>query len=109
MIRSTSAIQQDTELVRLAEGATMETYEPEGGAPMVKAVFVMKDGSTLEAEQNFMVMERYPEKEELIAKFMDQFNAYGKLPAANAEKIIELADRIEEVEDMREFTELLHN
>lgn len=105
----TSAIQQDTELVRLAEGATMETYEPEGGAPMVKAVFVMKDGSTLEAEQNFMVMERYPEKEELIAKFMDQFNAYGKLPAANAEKIIELADRIEEVEDMREFTELLHN
>jgi hypothetical protein len=40
---------------------------------------------------------------------MDQFIAYGKLPAANAEKIIELADRIEEVEDMREFTELLHN
>lgn len=104
----TSAIEADTELVRLAEGATMEIYEPGDGVPKVKVVLEMKDGSELEAEQNFMVMERYPEKEELIAKFMDQFNSYGKLPEANADKIIDLAFRIEELEDIREFTDLLY-
>ena len=43
----------------------------------------------------------------LLKKFWDQFNAFGKLPRANGEKIIELAGRIETLSDMREFTELL--
>ena len=103
----TPAIQEDPELIRLAEEATMEIYDPENGTPSVKVMVDMKDGSTLEAEENFFVMERYPQREELISKFMDQFHAYGKLPASHADKIIETAFRIDEVKDMREFTELL--
>ncbi|MBO4360174.1 MAG: MmgE/PrpD family protein [Eubacteriaceae bacterium] len=103
----TEAIMADKELVRLAEEATMDFYEPAGGAPLVKVVAEMKDGTTLEAEESFMIMEDYPSRDVIIAKFMDQFNAYGKLPASHAEKIIELAGRVEEIGDMREFTELL--
>ena len=105
----TSTIREDKELVRLAEEATMDVYDPEGGIPTVKVVLEMKDGSTIEAEENFMIMERYPEREELIEKFMDQFNAYGKLPKANADKIIEMAFKIDDVKDMREFTQLLYS
>jgi len=102
----TSAIRENTELVRLAEEATMDIVEP-SGPPTLKVTLDMKDGSVLEAEESFFAMERYPEKEELTAKFMDQFQAYGKLPASHAKKIIELAGKIDEVADVREFTELL--
>ena len=103
----TSAILADPELIRLAETATMEIYEPAGGMPMMKVVCEMKDGRVFEAEESFMIMERYPDKEEIEAKFWAQFNAFGKLPKSNGEKIIELASRIEELSDMREYTQLL--
>lgn len=103
----TSAIRENAQLVRLAEEATMDFYEPEGGAPLVKVAVDMTDGTRIEAEEHFMIMEEYPSREVIIAKFMDQFDAYGKLPRSHAEKIIELAGRLEEIEDMREFTELL--
>lgn len=103
----TSAIQEDKELVRLAEEATMDIYDPGEDVPMVKFVVEMKDGTVFEAQQSYLVMEQYPTREVLTEKFMDQFNAYGKLPTSHAEKIIETALRIDEISDMREFTELL--
>ena len=103
----TSAIRANEQLVRLAEEADQELYDPEGGQPLVKVVAEMKDGRSFEAEEHFMIMEDYPSREVIIAKFMDQFDAYGKLPASHADKIIDMASRIEEIGDIREFTELL--
>jgi hypothetical protein len=53
-------------------------------------------------------LKRYPTKQELLDKFWNQFEAFGRLPRKNGEKIIALASRIDEVEDMREFTEALY-
>ncbi|MBR2781297.1 MAG: MmgE/PrpD family protein [Eubacteriaceae bacterium] len=103
---TTSAIRADTELIRLAEGATLDLFDSEG-APTVRVAAEMKDGTVMEAEENFMIMEEYPAREVIVAKFMDQFDSYGKLPASHAEKIIDMAEHIEDIEDMREFTELL--
>ena len=103
----TGAIRGDAQLLRLAENATMDVYEPENGAPMMKVVAEMQDGRILQAEENFMVMERYPTPEELKAKFWAQFDAFGQLPRQNGEEIIRLAARIEELKDVREYTELL--
>ena len=103
----TSAIRANEQLVRLAEEAELDLYDPENGQPLVKVVVEMKDGRSFEAEEHFMIMEDYPSREVIIAKFMDQFDAYGKLPASHVDKIIDMASRIEEIGDMREFTELL--
>ena len=103
---TTSAIRADTELIRLAEGATLDLFDS-AGAPTVRVTAEMRDGTVLEAEENFMIMEEYPAREVIVAKFMDQFDSYGKLPASHAEKIIDMAEHIEDIEDMREFTELL--
>lgn len=103
----TAAICANEDLVRLAESATMEIYEPENGGRMMKVVAEMYDGKVFTAEESFMVMERYPTKEELQGKFWAQFNAFGKLPKSTGEKIIELAAKIEDLSDVREYTELL--
>ena len=102
----TAAINDDPWLVPLTEGSTMDVYST-GGRPMMKVSVEMTDGSTLAAEEDFFVMAKYPDRETLLAKFRDQFNAFGRLPKANGEKIIELAAKIDEVADMREFTEVL--
>ena len=52
-------------------------------------------------------MHTYPTREFLLGKFWDQFNTFGKLPKSTGEKIIELADKIETLTDMREYTDLL--
>ena len=85
----------------------MDIYESEAGERMMKVSAEMKDGKTMEAEEDFMVMEKRMDKEEIIAKFQDQFDAFGKLPKSHAGKLIELADRIDDIPDMREYTELL--
>jgi 2-methylcitrate dehydratase PrpD len=103
----TSAINADPELVRLAESATMDIYEPASGGKKIKVTVAMRDGRVLEAEEDFMSMVKYPSKQILVDKFWDQFNTFGRLPKRNGEKLVELASRIEELEDMREYTELL--
>jgi hypothetical protein len=103
----TSAINADPELVRLAETATMDVYEPSSGGKKIKVTVTMRDGHMLEAEEDFMAMVEYPSKQMLVDKFWDQFNTFGRLPKRNGEKLIELASRIEELEDMREYTQLL--
>ena len=104
----TDYIRAHEELVRLSEEATMEIYQPADGFPRMKAEVIMKDGHSFEAEESFFVMDQYPDREELIAKFRDQFDAYGKLPEENADKMIELASSIDKLADMREFTELMY-
>ena len=104
----TDYIREHAELVRLAEEASMEIYQPADGYPKMKAVVIMKDGRQFEAEEIFFAMDRYPDREELIAKFKDQFDAYGKLPKTYADKMIELAAAIDRLEDVREFTELFY-
>ena len=76
--------------------------------PVYKAQAEMKNGRVYEAEAEFVKeMFVYPDREALHKKFWDQFNAFGKLPKSRGEKIIELAERIETLEDMREYTSLL--
>lgn len=85
----------------------MDIYEPASGGKKMKVWIMMRDGRTLEAEEDFMAMVKYPSKQVLADKFWDQFNTFGRLPKRNGEKLIELSSRIEELKDMREYTELL--
>lgn len=104
----TAAINAHPVLVELAENAVMDTYECTSDDKMFKARVEMHDGRVFEAEQSFIgAMFAYPTREFLEKKFWDQFNAFGKLPRSAGEKIIELAGRIEELSDMREYTQLL--
>lgn len=104
----TPAIQADTYLVELAEHSTMEVFDCEAGRSMMKVIVEMKDGVVYEDLQDYGgSMHDYPSREFLLQKFWDQFNAYGKLPKSVGEKIVELADRIETLPDMREYTQLL--
>jgi hypothetical protein len=43
----------------------------------------------------------------LLSKFKDQFNVFGGLRKAHAQKIVDLALNIDNVKDMREYTGLL--
>lgn len=105
----TPAILAHPKLVELAETTVMDTYTctPERDI-IYKAQAEMTDGRIFESEADFVgSMFQYPTKELLEKKFWDQFNAFGKLPKSTGEKIIELANRIETLTDMREYTELL--
>ena len=104
----TPAIQADPYLIPLTEGSTMDTFEAEDGAKLMKMVVEMKDGNVFEDIEDYASsMHAYPTREFLIGKFWDQFNTFGKLPKSRGEKIIELADRIDNLDDMREYTDLL--
>ena len=104
----TPAIHADPYLIPLTEGSTMDTFEAEGGAKLMKMVVEMKDGNVFEDIQDYASsMYAYPTREFLISKFWDQFDTFGKLPKSRGEKIIELADKIEKLDDMREYTDLL--
>lgn len=75
---------------------------------MMKVIVEMKDGAVYEDLQDYGgSMHDYPSREFLLQKFWDQFNAYGKLPKSVGKKIVELADKIETLPDMREYTQLL--
>ena len=104
----TPAILADPYLIPLTENSTMENFKAENDEKLLKLVVEMKDGKVFESVQNYSAsMHAYPDKDFLIGKFWDQFNAFGKLPKATGEKILELAYRIEELDDMREYTDLL--
>lgn len=104
----TPAILAHPVLVALAENTIIDTYPCPSKNDIYKAQAEMKDGRIFEAEADFVgEMFKYPSREFLEKKFWDQFNAFGKLPRAVGEKIIELADRVETLTDIREYTELL--
>jgi 2-methylcitrate dehydratase PrpD len=107
----TEAIRNDAELLALIGKSTMGVYGPKDGAslrPGMRVRVTMTSGDVYESTQDTgESMHAYPTREFLVGKFMDQFNAFGRIPKANADKIIELALNIENVTDMREYTELL--
>jgi len=104
----TKSILDNPLLVDLAENTIMDTWKCTSKMPVYKAQAEMKDGHVYEAEADFVgEMFVYPDRETLHKKFWDQFNAFGKLPRAVGEKIIELSEHIEDVSDMREYTSLL--
>jgi 2-methylcitrate dehydratase PrpD len=104
----TSSILANPKLVELAENTIMDTWNCTSKMPVYKAQAEMTNGRIYEAEADFVgEMFVYPDKETLHKKFWEQFNAYGQLPAAVGEKIIELAERIDTISDMREYTSLL--
>ena len=104
----TPAILADSYLIPLTEGSTMDTFETEDGSKKMKLVVEMKDGKVFEDVEDYSsAMHSYPTREFLLQKFWDQFHTFGKLPETTGEKIIELASKIETLEDMREYTELL--
>ena len=86
----------------------MDVFEDPNGTPLMKVTVEMKDGRVFEAVYHYSAsMHEYPTKEFIESKFRAQVAAFGKLPKANEDKIIELASRIETLSDMREYTELL--
>ena len=104
----TDAILAHPKLIELAENLIMDHWNCTSKMPVYKAQAEMKNGRVYEAEAEFVKeMFVYPDREALHKKFWDQFNAFGKLPKSTGEKIIELAERIETLEDMREYTSLL--
>jgi 2-methylcitrate dehydratase PrpD len=107
----TEAIQNNPELLGLIAKSTIGVYGSSDGSPITRGMRVrvtMKNGDVYEHTQDAAeAMHAYPAQEFLVDKFMDQFNAFGKFPKANADKIIDLALNIEKIRDIREYTELL--
>jgi hypothetical protein len=89
----------------------MGVYGSSDGTPVTRGMRIrvtMNSGDVYEHTQDAgEAMHAYPSREFLVSKFMDQFNAFARLPKANAEKIVDLALNIEKIRDMREYTELL--
>ena len=54
-------------------------------------------------------MHNYPTREQLLAKYWDQVDAYDLIKHSAAEKLIELVDHLEDIEDMREMVERGYN
>ena len=107
----TEAIQNNPDLLALIAKSTMGVYGSSDGTPVARGMRVrvtMNSGDVYEHTQDAgEAMHAYPSEEFLVSKFMDQFNAFGRLPKVNAQKIVDLALNIDKVKDMREYTELL--
>ncbi|MGN1016807.1 MAG: hypothetical protein ACI4PL_07395 [Faecousia sp.] len=68
-----------------------------------------RDGQTYVSRKNSrdFSMHNYPTREQLLAKYWDQINAYDLISHSKAEKLIQLVDRLEELDDIRQITDLL--
>ncbi len=103
----TDAINADRELVRLAEESTFDVFNAD--TPLLKVVVEMEDGREFFSIKDYAgSMHEYPSHEFLVSKFTSQAEASGIMTGAKIKKIIELAGRIETLEDMREYVELLN-
>ncbi len=104
----TASILANPKLLELAENTVIKYFPKTSERAIYYVEVELYDGRVFKAEQDFVgAMFAYPTKEDIEAKFWDQFNAFGKLPKATGEKIVELAGKIDTLADMREFTELL--
>jgi 2-methylcitrate dehydratase PrpD len=107
----TAAIRNAPELIALIAKSTMGVYGSDDGAPLIRGMRVRVTTATGEVfehtQESGEAMHGYPDREFLVRKFSDQFDAFGRLPANRREKIIGLALDIEDLKDMREYTELL--
>ena len=104
----TRAILETPYLVELTEASEMGVYDSPDGAKTMRLTVEMRDGRVFQTEKPYAAsMHARLTKDELHAKFWEQFNAFGLLPRATGEEIIRLAARLEEIADMREYTALL--
>lgn len=102
----TEAINADKELIRLAEESTFDVFEAD--VPLLRVEVEMFDGRIFSSEMDYSKsMHEYPSHEFLVEKFKAQAEASGIMNSAKIEKIIELAGKLEEIEDLREYTELI--
>jgi 2-methylcitrate dehydratase PrpD len=102
---------RDPELLRLT-GLTKLCHDPSlpKEPSTIRVTIKKKDGNVLvryKDSSTYDIYRDYPDREQLLSKFWDQVNAYGLLSKASAEKCIELVDHLEELQDIRELTELL--
>lgn len=75
---------------------------------LIRLRVTTKDGKVYENVQNALVLTvKYPTKEEILSKFWDQVDAFNNVTKAKAQKILDTIDRLEDVENMKELTELL--
>jgi 2-methylcitrate dehydratase PrpD len=98
------------ELIRLC-GITKINHDSSLSANpnTIRVTIVEKDGTKHVATKTSLDfdMHNYPTREQLLGKYWDQINAYGLLTHAKAQKVIELIDNLEELNDLRELTTLL--
>ncbi len=66
-----------------------------------------KDGHVYEKVEDGAVAYQYPTREEILAKFWGQVDAYQSVSRAKAQKILDMIDHLEDVKQMKEYTELL--
>lgn len=109
---------RDPELLRLCAITRMlhDPSLPKGipgqsttSANGIRVTLTTKDGSRFVAEKSSadFNMHQYPTRDQLLAKYWDQVNASGLLKRENAEKLVDLVDRLEDLEDIRCITDLL--
>ncbi len=102
----TDAINADKDLLRLAEESTFDVFEDDRA--LLKVVVEMEDGREFVSQMDYDgSMHEYPTHEFLVGKFKSQAEVSGVMNKSKIEKVIDLAGRIETLDDMREYTELL--
>lgn len=98
------------ELIRLC-GITRIVHDSSLSAKpsTLRATVIEKDGTKHIVTKTSLDfdMHNYPSREQLLLKYWDQINSYGLLTHAKAQKVIDLVDRLEDINDMREITRLL--
>ena len=100
----------DPELLRLTSITRLTHDEKLPLNPRtIRVTITKKDGTKLEVfkDSNDFDMHNYPTREQFLAKYWDQVDAYGLIKHSAAEKLIELVNHLEDIEDMREITDLL--
>lgn len=101
---------RDSELLRLC-GITRMHHSSDLNTETseMRATLTLRDGAKIIRKIDSTMFNKFemPSREQLLNKYWDQINAYGLITHAKAQKAIELVDRLEELSDLRELTELL--
>ena len=66
-----------------------------------------RDGHVYEKVDDGAAAFKYPTREESLAKFWGQVDAHQSISRAKAQKILDMIDRLEDLKQMKEYTELL--
>ena len=90
---------------KIVRDPTLAGAPGKGGS--VRLRVTTKDGQVYEKVEDGAVAYQYPTREEILAKFWGQVDAYQSVSRAKAQKILDMIDHIEDVKQMKEYTELL--
>ena len=102
------SVLRDPEVLKLCN-MTRLLHSPDLEQGEIRATVYAKDGTkhSIKKTPKDFSMHDYPTREQLLDKFWAQINEYGLISKAKADKCIQLADRLEDLKDMRELTSLL--